>query len=134
MEERKIESLDDAIDELLSLGYLQYVEPDKLLEVTEADRRIELYDEEDRLENHTRLSHTLTTQNISTAASLSVHRRRRAWSGLLVLCIFCPSQKLLTWMRNLQVSVTCSQHCPVSDGIFHQYASHLPQEELNKHV
>ena len=46
MEERKIESLDEAIDELLSLGYLQYVEPDKLLEVTEADRRIELYDEE----------------------------------------------------------------------------------------
>ena len=50
MEKRKIESLDEAIDELLSLGYLQYVEPDKLLEVTEADRRIELYDEEDRLE------------------------------------------------------------------------------------
>ena len=35
IEERKIESLDEAIDELLSLGYLQYVEPDKLLEVTE---------------------------------------------------------------------------------------------------
>ena len=37
MEERKIESLDDAIDELLSLGYLRYAEPDKLLEVTEAE-------------------------------------------------------------------------------------------------
>lgn len=35
MEERKTESLDEAIDELLSLGYLRYAEPDKLLEVTE---------------------------------------------------------------------------------------------------
>ena len=42
MEERKIESLDEAIDELLSLGYLQYVEPEGCsVEVTEADRRIE---------------------------------------------------------------------------------------------
>ena len=37
MEEREIESLDEAIDELLSLGYLRYVEQDKLLEVTEAE-------------------------------------------------------------------------------------------------
>ena len=35
MEGRKIESLDEAIDELLSLGYLRYAEPDRLLEVTE---------------------------------------------------------------------------------------------------
>ena len=28
MDERKIESLDEAIDELLSLGYLRYVEPE----------------------------------------------------------------------------------------------------------
>ena len=28
MDEREIESLDEAIDELLSLGYLQYVEPE----------------------------------------------------------------------------------------------------------
>lgn len=37
MEERQIESVDEAIDELLSLGYLRYAEPDKLLEVTEAE-------------------------------------------------------------------------------------------------
>ena len=42
MDEREIESLDEAIDELLSLGYLRYVEPDKLLEVTELNRSIEL--------------------------------------------------------------------------------------------
>lgn len=28
MDEREIESLDEAIDELLSLGYLRYVEPE----------------------------------------------------------------------------------------------------------
>ena len=37
MEERKTESLDEAIDELLSLGYLRYAEPDRLLETVVDD-------------------------------------------------------------------------------------------------
>jgi hypothetical protein len=38
MDEREIESLDEAIDELLSLGYLQHVEPEGCsVEVTEAE-------------------------------------------------------------------------------------------------